>query len=91
MHEFDGDVRGVGRIRSATERKERTSAAEAGRHLARRVRDARRLAREESRDDRIARAQPVRDRARARARLALGQHIRGSGSPTSMSIARVPP
>ena len=88
MDELDGDVRRVRCIRTAAERIEPAALQEAFRHRLAGAGDARRLDRKVFANDRVALAQP---RCDARLLRAPRQHILGSGSPTSMSITRVPP
>jgi hypothetical protein len=90
MDELDRDVHCVGRVRPAAEREETAAVAEALGHRAARVCEARRLAREE-RERRLRPFADPRGDPRRELRAGDAQHIRGSGSPTSMSTTRVPP
>jgi hypothetical protein len=88
MHELDRHMLRIGRMRPSTEREQPPAAEEPLRHLLARLRQRPSLAGEERGAHTIALEQIVLDR---RPKCRAGQHIRGSGSPTSMSTIRLPP
>ncbi len=92
MHEFDRDVLRIGGAGAAPEGKQAAAAQEALRHFLRNSGQPGRFARKEIFEDAIAPEQPFGNvLCECGLRRSHTQQMRGSGSPTSMSITRVPP
>src|SRR5579863_8609116 len=89
MHELHRDMLGIGGVTSSSKRQKAAAPQEAVRHVAAGQCQAHGLACEEFIEDPVAFEKsffhPRRENRMSR------QHMRGKGSPTSMSITRVPP
>jgi len=94
MDEFDRDVLRVGGRGSPAEREQTAATQEPLRHLLACTREPLGFAVEQPMRRGVAREEPLGDeslKVDAGKKHIDVQHIRGSGSPTSMSTTRVPP